>query len=78
MKGVSILSNYKKILRTGMIMSGLLVTGLALPAVAQNSTDQGTTTDHRGFNQWGLLGLLGLAGLVGKKRDRDVVRTGRV
>lgn len=74
-----ILTNYKKILRTGMLMSGLLVTGVALPAAAQNSMDQGTTTDHdRGFHQWGLLGLLGLAGLLGKKRDRDVVRTGRV
>jgi hypothetical protein len=73
------LANYRKILRTGMVMSGLLVTGVALPAVAQNSMDQGTTTDHdRGFHQWGLLGLLGLAGLIGRKRDRDVARTDRV
>jgi hypothetical protein len=61
-----------------MVMSGLLFTGLTLPAVAQNSTDQGTTTNHdRGFN-WGLLGLLGLAGLIGRKRERDVAHTGRV
>jgi MYXO-CTERM domain-containing protein len=62
-----------------MLMSGLLLTGVTLPAVAQNNMDQGTTTDHnRGFN-WGLLGLLGLAGLVGRnKRDRTVTHTGRV
>ena len=79
MKGVRILANYRKIFRTSMVISGLLLTGVALPALAQNSMDQGTTTDHdRGFNQWGLLGLLGLAGLIGRKRDRDVVRTGRV
>jgi hypothetical protein len=79
MKGVSILANYRKILRTGMVMSGLVLTGVALPAAAQNSMDQGTTTDHdRGFNQWGLLGLLGLAGLMGRKRDRHVPPTGRV
>jgi MYXO-CTERM domain-containing protein len=60
-----------------MVMSGLLMTGLTLPAVAQNSVDQSTTTDHdRGFN-WGLLGLLGLAGLMGRKRERDVAHTGR-
>lgn len=78
MKGLR-LSNFKKILRTSMIMSGLLVTGVTLPAVAQSNVDQGTTTDpNRGFN-WGLLGLLGLAGLVGRsKRDQTVAHTGRV
>ena len=79
MKGLRILANYKKILRTGMIMSGLLVAGVTLPAVAQNNVDQGTTTDHnRGFN-WGLLGLVGLAGLAGRgKRERTVANTARV
>jgi hypothetical protein len=63
-----------------MLMSGLLLTGVTLPSVAQNSMDQGTTTDdNRGFNQWGLLGLLGLAGLMGRnKRDRTATHTGRV
>ena len=75
------MANYKKILRTGMIVSGLLLTGgIVVPAIAQ--ADQGTTTDRddRGFDQWGLLGLLGLAGLVGRKRDRDrdVIHTARV
>jgi hypothetical protein len=75
------LANYRKILRTGMIMSGLLLTGgVVVPAIAQTNADQGTTThrDDRGFEKWGLLGLLGLAGLIGRKRDRDVVHTGRV
>jgi hypothetical protein len=54
----------------------LLLIGVTLPAVAQNSMDQGTTTsDHdRGF-QWGLLGLVGLAGLIPRKRN--VAHTGR-
>ena len=64
-----------------MIMSGLLLTGgIVMPAMAQTNADQGTTTDRddRGFDNWGLLGLLGLAGLIGRKRERDVVHTGRV
>jgi hypothetical protein len=73
------LINYKKILRTGIVMSGLLLTGVALPAVAQDRMDQGTTTNHdRGFDNWGLLGLLGLAGLLGRKKDRDVTHRGNV
>lgn len=75
------LANYRKILRTGTIMSGLLLTtGAVVPAIAQTSVDQSTSTDrdNRGFEQWGLLGLLGLAGLIGRKRDRNVVHTGRV
>lgn len=75
------LANYRKILRTGILMSGLLLTGsAAAPALAQTGMDQGTTTDRDegGFDDWGLLGLLGLAGLLGRKRDRDVVRTNRV
>jgi MYXO-CTERM domain-containing protein len=76
---VRILANYKKILRTGMVMSGLLLAGAALPAVAQNSVDRGTTTDHdRGFHDWGLLGLVGLAGLLGRKREREVTHRGTV
>jgi hypothetical protein len=73
-------ATYKKILRTGIIMSGLLLTGgAAAPAMAQTNVDQGTTTDRDGgFDDWGLLGLIGLAGLLGRKRDRDVVRTNRV
>jgi MYXO-CTERM domain-containing protein len=74
------MASYRKIVQTGIIMSGLLLTGsAALPANAQ-TIDQGTTTDRddRGFDDWGLLGLLGLAGLLGRKRDRDVVRTNRV
>jgi hypothetical protein len=61
-------------------MSGLLLTGsVAVPATAQTPMDQGTTTrDDGGFDDWGLLGLIGLAGLLGRKRDRDVVRTNRV
>ena len=61
-------------------MSGLLLTGsVVTPALAQTA-DQGTTTDRDddGFDDWGLLGLLGLAGLLGRKRDREVVRTNRV
>jgi hypothetical protein len=73
------LANYRKIIRTGMLMSGLLLTGVTLPALAQSNVDQGTTTtDHnRSFN-WGLLGLVGLAGLMGRKRERTVAHTGRV
>lgn len=55
-------------------MAGLLLTaGAVVPAVAQTSVDQGTSTDRddRGFDQWGLLGLIGLAGLVGRKRERN-------
>jgi MYXO-CTERM domain-containing protein len=62
-------------------MSGLLLTGIAAaPAQAQTAADQGTMPDRDdgGFDDWGLLGLLGLAGLLGRKRDRDVVRTNRV
>lgn len=62
-------------------MSGLLLTASAVvPAMAQTTVDQGTTTDRDdgGFDDWGLLGLLGLAGLLGRKRERDVVRTNRV
>jgi MYXO-CTERM domain-containing protein len=62
-------------------MSGLLLTGsVVAPAIAQTGMDQATTTDRDdgGFDDWGLLGLLGLAGLLGRKRDRDVVRTNRV
>jgi hypothetical protein len=59
-----------------MIMSALLLTGsIAVPAGAQTTVDQGTTTDHDNNFNWGLLGLLGLAGLIGRKRDRDVART---
>lgn len=60
-------------------MSGLLLTGVALPAVAQTSVEQGTTDrDDHGFDEWGLLGLLGLAGLIGRKRERNAVHTGRI
>jgi MYXO-CTERM domain-containing protein len=75
------LATYKKIFRTGIIMSGLLFTGSAVaPAIAQTGVDQGTTTDRDdgGFDDWGLLGLLGLAGLLGRKRERNVVHTNRV
>ena len=61
-----------------MIMSGLLLTGVALPAFAQDR-DQSTSTDHdRGFDKWGLLGLVGLAGLLGRKKERDVTHRGTV
>ena len=61
-------------------MSGLILTGVVMPAAAQTSADQRTTTDRddRGFDDWGLLGLLGLAGLLGRKRERDVVEPRRV
>jgi hypothetical protein len=62
-------------------MAGLLLSaGLVVPAVAEARAAQDTSTDHddRGFDKWGLLGLLGLAGLMGRKRERDVVHTGRV
>ena len=75
------MATYRKILRAGILMSGLLLTGsAAAPAMAQTGMDQGTTTDRDdgGFDDWGLLGLIGLAGLLGRKRDRDVVRTNRV
>jgi hypothetical protein len=73
------LAYYKKILRTGIVMSGLL-TVAAMPAAAQTTTDPVTTADRDddGFDNWGLLGLLGLAGLMGRKRDRTVVDTRRV
>ncbi len=74
------MATYRKILQTGILMSGLLLTGSAVvPAVAQTNVE-GTSTDRDdgGFDEWGLLGLLGLAGLIGRKRDRDVVRTNRV
>ena len=74
------LTNYRKILRTGIIMSGLLLTaGAVVPAIAQTSVDQSTSTDRDdgGFDKWGLLGLIGLAGLIGRKRERNVVHTGR-
>ena len=73
------MANYRKILWTGIVVSGLMLTGAVSPVVAQ--TDQGTTTTHRdddGFDNWGLLGLLGLAGLMGRKRDRTVTETRRV
>jgi MYXO-CTERM domain-containing protein len=74
------LPSYKKILQTGVLMSALLLTGVAMPAAAQTSADQRTTTDSddHGFDDWGLLGLLGLAGLLGRKRDRNVAETRRV
>ncbi|HET6797381.1 MAG TPA: WGxxGxxG-CTERM domain-containing protein [Gemmatimonadales bacterium] len=75
------MTNYKKILRTGMLMSGLVLTGgLVVPAAAETRVNQDTSTDrdHRGFDNWGLLGLLGLAGLLGRKRERDVTHTGNV
>jgi hypothetical protein len=59
-------------------MAGLLLSaGLVVPAVAEARAAQDTSTDHddRGFDKWGLLGL---AGLMGRKRERDVVHTGRV
>ena len=61
-------------------MSGLVLTGVAVPAVAQTGADQRTTTDRddRGFDNWGLLGLLGLAGFLGRKRERDVVEPRRI
>ena len=75
------MANYKKILRTGAVLSGLLLTGVTLPAAAQTNDDRGTTTyghdRDRGF-PWGVLGLLGLAGLMGRKRERDVVEPRRV
>jgi MYXO-CTERM domain-containing protein len=74
------LANYRKILRTGLIVSGLMLTGsVVVPAVAQTNVDQGRTTeqDDHGF-QWGLLGLLGLGGLVGRKRERNVVEPRRI
>jgi hypothetical protein len=72
-------ANYRKILRTGILVSGLTLIGGTAPAVGQ-TTDQGTTTDRDddGFDDWGLLGLLGLAGLMGRKRDKTVVDTRRV
>jgi hypothetical protein len=68
---------YKNILRTGILMSGLMLAGsTAAPVVAQTNVDQGTThRDNDGFDNWGLLGLVGLAGLLGRKKERDVVRT---
>jgi MYXO-CTERM domain-containing protein len=61
-----------------MIMSGLMLTGTILPAAAQTSVDQGTTTDRDDHDfPWGILGLLGLAGLLGRKRDRTVAETRR-
>jgi hypothetical protein len=73
-------ANYRKILWTGIVVSGLMLTGGAAPAVAQTTTNQGTTTDRDddGFDDWGLLGLLGLAGLMGRKKERTVVDTRRV
>jgi hypothetical protein len=61
-------------------MSGLVLTGVVMPAVAQTSADQGSTTNRhdRGFDNWGLLGLLGLAGLLGRKRERNVVEARRI
>jgi hypothetical protein len=64
-----------------MIMSGLLLTGgIVVPAIAQTNADQTSTNDrdHRGFDNWGLLGLVGLAGLMGRKREQNVPRTGNV
>jgi MYXO-CTERM domain-containing protein len=74
------LPSYRKILQTGVLMSALVLTGAAMPAAAQTSTDQRTSTDRddHGFDNWGLLGLLGLAGLLGRKRDRNVAETRRV
>jgi MYXO-CTERM domain-containing protein len=73
------LAIYRKILRTGLIISGLLLTGSAIaPASAQTNVEGTTQRDDGGFDDWGLLGLLGLAGLLGRKRDRNVVHTSRV
>jgi hypothetical protein len=73
-------ANYRKILWTGIVVSGLMLTGAVAPGTAQTTADQGTTTDRDdgGFDDWGLLGLLGLAGLMGRKKDRTVVDTRRV
>jgi MYXO-CTERM domain-containing protein len=67
-------------LGTRVVMLGLLLTAVAVPAIAQTNADQGmaTTRDDDGFDDWGLLGLLGLAGLLGRKRDGTVVETRRV
>ena len=73
------MAKFRKILRAGAVGFGLLLTAVVVPAAAQTSADQRTTTDHDdGFDDWGLLGLLGLAGLLGRKRDRTVVDTRRV
>jgi hypothetical protein len=72
-------ANYRKILRTGAVVCGLMFTGVALPAVAQTN-DQSTTYGHDRDSHfpWGVLGLLGLAGLMGRKRERNVTETRRV
>lgn len=74
------MANFTKILRAGAVAFALLLTAGVMPAAAQTSADQRTTThrDDDGFDEWGLLGLLGLAGLLGRKRDRTVVDTRRV
>jgi hypothetical protein len=75
------MTTYRKILRTGTLVTSLMVAGATVQAAAQGGPDQGVAgdRDHRGgFDNWGLLGLLGLAGLMGRKRDRDVTRTGAV
>ena len=74
------MSSFRNILRTGALVTSLMVAGVTVQATAQGGPDQTTTgdRDRGGFDNWGLLGLLGLAGLLGRKRERDVTRTGGV
>lgn len=67
-----------RLLWTGRIASVLLLSAVAVPAVAQTGTDQPMSAQQDdGFDDWGLLGLLGLAGLLGRRRDRDVIEARR-
>ena len=70
--------NHRKILQTGIVMAGLVLTGSVMPAGAQTTDDPRTTDRDRGFDDWGLLGLLGLGGLLGRKRERAVAETRRI
>ena len=74
------MTTFTKFYRAFAVASGLLLTSAVVPAVAQTRVEQGTTNDrdHRGFNNWGLLGLVGLAGLLSRKRDRTVVEPRRI
>ena len=71
------MTTHKNLFRTGVLLTSLLVGGVTVQAAAQDAADQSTTRDqdHRGFDNWGLLGLVGLAGLLGRKREREVTHT---